>query len=410
MNQYNGPIFKRNTSYARPFISQSGKSSIPTVTIRAKKPIIKTKKIQIDTNTKDSGIEQIHQTMPNIQNFPEKIQNIQNYPENNDNKKSKNLKENKYQFVNEYLNLIRCTYPYCNCGNCIMKKNRDYSTGPNYNYQKSIKSNYRKEFDWKETEKQQTFKNAKMSHLDRGFREHIKPSMESVMHKDYKKLNNYNFYNSNRNNINNMNSTSNNFKNINNRNNNNNTNNSNNNFKGNNINNLNDEDQNNNNQNQENLGLRYLKNKDNNVQMNIPFLGRSSYDSQFPHWNTFIDKKTKEKKRYKQNEVPFSGKSSYMETYGNFEDKYYKEKTNPILKKDNLEIGSGNLICFTSTGNTYKPLDYKMAKDLNSVMKNSNNLPSMKTAPFSKDSFLSTYEKAFMDNDLLRRSTEINED
>ena len=77
--------------------------------------------------------------------------------------------------------------------------------------------------------------------------------------------------------------------------------------------------------------------KDNNIQINVPFLGRSSYNTQFPHWNAnaIIDKYKKEsplnKKTYLGNEVPFTGKSSYMETYGNFEDKYYKEKTNPIL-------------------------------------------------------------------------------
>ena len=85
------------------------------------------------------------------------------------------------------------------------------------------------------------------------------------------------------------------------------------------------------------LDIKSLKNRNSDVQMNVPFLGRSSYDTQFPQWSTMANNKTKYEKHIMNNEIPFSGKSSYMSTYGNFEDKYYKEKTNPILKKDNLE-------------------------------------------------------------------------
>jgi hypothetical protein len=381
---------KRNPSNQRKLIYQSGKTVIPSIIIKA----------QNQNQTQNEKLNQNHNQNPLKENLKEKIKvkeirdikdirelnNSKFYKENQINNNNHNNNTIKSQFVNEYLSLIRCSYPYCNCGNCIMKKNREYSTGPNYNYHSNIKSNYQKEFDWKKGEKLETFKNAKLSHFDKGFKEHIKPGLESVMHKDYnyKVLNTSNNYYKfgdylNTNNTDTDISIDNN------------TNNNNNKF---NI------------KNEKEI-IKRQKNKDNKIQMNVPFLGRSSYNTQFPHWNAMIDLDKKEsklnKKPYMGNEVPFTGKSSYMETYGNFEDKYYKEKTNPVLKRDNLEVGFGNMICHTSSGDTYRPLDYKMAKDLNRFDGRLNNLQNLRSAPFSKDCFLSSYERAFMDNGLIKK-------
>lgn len=350
----NGSLPKRNTSYQRPFVYQSGKSNIPTIAIKAKNPL-KLEKIQKINNPIES--REFKDRKENLY----KENNIRNYKES----LSKTL--NKTNFVSEYLNLVRCSQPYCTCANCIQKKNKDINKLPTYSYQANIKSNYRNEFDWKQQDKATSFQNAKMSHLDKGFKEYIKPGLESVMHKDYKNTSENIYYNTiSRENLN--------------------------------ENNLTELSDNNKNQ------LKSLKNRNSDVQMNVPFLGRSSYDTQFPQWSTMANNKTKYEKHIMNNEIPFSGKSSYMSTYGNFEDKYYKEKTNPILKKDNLEVGSGNLITYTSTGDTYRPLDYKMVKDLNSLKSARDNAPAnLRTAPFSKDSFLSTYEKAFMGNHLITK-------
>lgn len=330
----------------------------------------------------------------------------------------------KNQYVGDYLNLIRCTYPYCNCGKCIQKKNREYRTSPDYNYQRNIQSMYQNEFDWKESKNHETVKKGKITHLDQGFREHIKNGLESVMHKDYKeynksqgknvsnmlmlneKLNPYlntdldprkNEEKKNRNKNDNNNkklsdkrSTKSNFNKT---------------SKLNNINNNKFNDLNNNNKyifegdfpEEKNLGNKHLKNKDNNIKINCPFFGRSSYETQYPHWNTFIDKKNIEGKVI-FDEVPFSGKSSYMETYGNIENKYYKDREKPIIKKDNLDSGCGKMICSTSTGQTHKKLDYKMAKYLNSMTTKASNLPNIRTAPYSNECFMTSYERAFMGN------------
>ena len=43
-------------------------------------------------------------------------------------------------------------------------------------------------------------------------------------------------------------------------------------------------------------------------------------------------------------------------------------------------------------------IDYNMVKYLNSVSTKSINLPSIKSAPYTKDCFMSSYERAFMGN------------
>lgn len=352
-NFNNVSLQKRNTSYVRPLAYHSGKSSIPTITIKAKNPLKLEKVQKINNIMEGRDIKDINENI-----YKEKI---------NVNKENLSKTLNNTNFVNEYLNLVRCSKPYCTCANCIQNNNKNIHKLPTYSYQSNIKSNYQNEYNWKQQEKAQSFQKAKLSHFDKAFKEYIKPGLESVMHKDYKNTNDNmkNFLNNKDTNEINLTEISENSRNQ----------------------------------------RGSLKNRDNNIQMSIPFLGRSSYDTQFPQWNNSIAyKKIKLEKNYQGNEVPFSGKSSYMETYGSIEDKYYREKTNPILKKDNLEVGSGNFLTYTSTGNTYRPVDYKMARDLNNMKSNFVNEPAnLRTAPFSKDSFLSSYEKAFMGNRLFTK-------
>jgi hypothetical protein len=300
-----------------------------------------------------------------------------------ENEISENLQKTKTQQKNEnkndYLNLIRCSYPYCNCGKCIQKKNRDYKTSPDYNYQRNMSSNYKNEFEWKEGIKTQLLKKGKISHLDQGYKEHIKNALESVAHKDYK---NQDKNKKESNTINNL--YTNTYSNINNT-----------------CTNPNSYDIKNKND-KEDINTKYHKNsnKDNLLNIDVPFFGRSSYATQFPHWNTFIDRKPNNiNNKIIRDNVAFIGMSSYTENYPNFDDKHYREKINPVLKKDNLEIKNVKMICSTSTGQTYKPLDYNMAKCLNSKTTKSCNLPNIWSAPNYKDCFMSTYEKAFMGND-----------
>ncbi len=52
--------------------------------------------------------------------------------------------------------------------------------------------------------------------------------------------------------------------------------------------------------------------------------------------------------------------------FGNFDKRYYIDKANPILKKDNLEVGNlGELIALTTCNDFYKTIDLQKSKDMN---------------------------------------------
>lgn len=270
---------------------------------------------------------------------PKNTNNLNNF-------KSQILKTvNQNDVIKDYLNLVRCTFPYCNCGKCILKKNREQSLSPNYNYDKNIKSMYKNQFQWNSPEKTEQMKYAKISRLDKGFKEHLKSGLISVMRNDFK----------------NVPSTS----------------------------------------TEPNVepAPKSRKNLENNVQMNIPFLGRSSYETLYPNWQTSIDKSNKINNEAKFS-IPFSGKSSYKETFGNIEKKYYIEKTSPIHKRDNLEVGNfGELVSMTTSNEFYRPIDLQKSKDMNNTRTQFSALPGlMLSAPYTKDSFMSSYKRAFMNN------------
>jgi len=316
--------------------------------------LIPNNNMKIKNNQQNNKIEMpyINTNMNNtkrnfrLETIPRENNNLKNFNNKNfDNIKNQILKPTKEnEVVKEYLNLIRCTYPYCNCGKCILRKNREHSSSPNYNYDKNIRSIYRNEYHWKSPVKIDHLKNAQISRIDKGFKEHLKSGLISVTKNDYK----------------NIAST------------------------------------------EPNLNTEPIpkskKNMENDVRMDIPFLGRSSYETLYPNWQTFIDKKNRINSEIKAS-IPFNGKSSYKETFGKIEKKYYIEKASPILKKDNLEVGVSELITQTTSGEFYKPIDLKKSKDLNNIKTTYSVFPGfMVSAPYSKDSFMSTYERAFMNN------------
>ncbi len=296
----------------------------------------------IITNTSSKKINFTEHTIPKEKNLLK-----QTSCKIKDDFKSQLMKPTKVNdTIQDYLSLIRCTYPYCNCAKCIMKKNKDYGISPNYNYDRNIQTNYRNEFNWKNPVKIDHIKNAKISRIGNGFKEYLKSGLISTSKNDYK-----NFHSTE------------------------------------------------NRVNTEPISINgSKKNVGNDVRMDIPFLGRSSYETLYPNWKTFIDKKNVVNTEVKDS-VPFNGKSSYRETYGSIEKKYYLEKTSPILKKDNLEIGKADLITKTTSGEFYKPIDYQKANDMNNLKLHY--LPyvgNITTGPYIKDSFMSSYERAFMNN------------
>jgi len=406
--------------------------------------------------------------------------------------KAKKVNEIKHtEIIEEYLDLIRCTYPYCNCGKCISKKYSHHA--PNYQYEKNLKSSYKKEFIWKNPSAQVLNSDSrkpiiKNLGLDDCFKEHLKDSLVSVMRNDYsinlklkenyvlnklkegklnplknnvsmnlrsnfniaignnidlknnkiennqinfkiskspesgkndsnsqaeifKKITNYKIYNKDSGRIkkleilnhskkkiesminenskdvtSHLRNKSLNIK-------------INNNFDKINITNEHDL-----------TTLNSLNNIDtNNINntLNPPFLGDSSYRIMYPDWQT--SKVVKEKIQTSVFEsVPFNGKSNYKENYLEHEKRYYVERTNPILKFDNLE-NTGKIDNETTSKQTYKPIDYKQYSELNNGgVRMSKRPSSIVTAPYSKDSFLSSYEKAFMYNNLKPKIETIN--
>ena len=98
--------------------------------------------------------------------------------------------QNNNEQIIEYRNLIRCTSPYCNCGNCILKKNRDKDIIHNLPYGKNTKSIYRDQYQWANPENQdinnEIKNNIKKGNLDNCFKEYLKNGLVSVMKNDYK--------------------------------------------------------------------------------------------------------------------------------------------------------------------------------------------------------------------------------
>lgn len=348
--------------------------------------------------------------------------------------------EKMNEYMDEYRKLIRCSSPYCNCGKCISKK---YSHEPlNYRYEKNLQSSYKNEFNRKCLNGDSLASNRKKIvinnlGLDKSFKEYLKSSLVSVMKKDYGtkilenppeaiypngqtnniKENNY------KKNFNDEDHSQNNlyYKKISNHNSNTHSNlnvypnkdyrysekksskssaspkrlKKFNNEKLENINNhdILSKDRNN------NISSNNAFNEDQNKTLNPPFIGDSSYKLMYPDWGTEKIKKDESDKVILQN-IPFKGKSSYKENFNRFESRYYIHKASPIIKNDNIE-SVGNFLNETTTKQTYRPINFKSYNDLNSSIQAIPRRPaSLISAPYSKDSFLSSYERAFMYNNI----------
>jgi len=163
--------------------------------------------------------------------------------------------------------------------------------------------------------------------------------------------------------------------------------------------------------NKHNTSILNSSNKINNdiieIKLNPPFIGRSNYELMYPNWKTTKIIKEKEKVNVLES-IPFNGRSSYKENYNLHEKRYYLDLVSPIIKADNLET-SGKLINETTARVSYQPINYKEYYTLNNnfvkvLKKPSSIIP----APYSRDSFLSSYERAFMYNNIKTRSFNIN--
>lgn len=127
-----------------------------------------------------------------------------------------------------------------------------------------------------------------------------------------------------------------------------------------------------------------------------PFIGHSSYKHQYPDWNIPKPKRLNNERKVLSN-VPFNGNSSYKDNFSLFEKRYYLNKPQPILKSDTLE-NRGEIMKESISRERYRPINFNKHKNLGvvEIKRPSSIIP----APYSKDSFLSSYERAFMFNNI----------
>ena len=119
----------------------------------------------------------------------------------------------------------------------------------------------------------------------------------------------------------------------------------------------------------------------------------------FPDWQLSKKKREKEERKIFEN-IPFNGNSSYKENFSRFEKRYYIDRAQPIFKTDNLE-NKGEILKESISRENYKPINFQNYKKVNNngvmqIKRPSSIIP----GPYCKDSFLSSYEKAFMLNNL----------
>lgn len=278
----------------------------------------------------------------------------------------------------DYLSLIRCTYPYCNCGKCIFKNTKEkekqrtnnnlpygnISTTYNnqYNYINNPNNNNNKNQNLnsnnntiKDSKDQKLIVSQNKSRLDNCFKEHLKSGFTSIMKSDYIAI-------------------------------------------------------------QTEPNTQMILQKDNiEISSKSPFIGRSNYAMMFPGWeiSAAASGRSDFSSPQKKSEIAFTAKSNYQQNFERFEDRYYNEKrASPILKKDNLEV-NGPMLTETTSQKAFQAYDFFVAKSFNEKStRKKNDSDNFKSLPgnrcYSKDAFLSSYERAFMLNNLKGSLNKLN--
>jgi flagellar biosynthesis GTPase FlhF len=265
--------------------------------------------------------------------------------------------------LDDYLDLIRCSYPYCNCGKCISKKLAHKS--PNHKYN-DLGSMYKKDHNWKENEKKEeneTINRNKIHEKNTVKNNNLKDALLSEMRREKnkntkieEKENNKNLLRENKNEkINGQYET--NLRNS---------------QKGNNINEINDKD-------------------------HRPFIGRSNYDTMFPNWKLLKNAKDEAERKPWEN-IPFISNSNYQEKFIRHNNDVYADKRSPIMNYASLEQKGESIQKEGAYKELFKPIDYQNFKEINYTPKKRGDM--IVSGPYSKNSFLSSYEKAFMYNNL----------
>lgn len=267
---------------------------------------------------------------------------IYNYNSPKSNRKNSNYNNSDTTSSDKFIerNQDNCTYPFCNCYKCKMNIQKDYQMKKNKNNLSYNNNTTDSSTNQNSLITNSNRKKGNISLLDNCFKEHLKSGLQSVMKRDFKNM-------------------------------------------------------------QLETNESFVP-KDNTNSKGSPFIGRTTNSIMYPEFLI----SPKRKKPYISEDllkIPFSGNSSYKENYEKFDDRYYKEKILPFLKKDNLET-IGKLITETTTKETYK--NYNTDESSKSPLiiqknkisfKDKNSFSNLGIAPPNiKDNYMSQYRRSYI--------------
>lgn len=229
----------------------------------------------------------------------------------------------------------RVTVPHCTCGKCIVRRLRKdhFSSIP---YNKNLGSTYTKDYDWKTNNKNnepEFYNRSKHTGFEGCYKEHLPTSLMSTMKFDYKP------------------------------------------FK---------------------VKLEN-KVKENIKVPNVPFFGRTSYETQFPNWGAMTIG-GRSRVTLPEIKVPLRGNSNYVENYIRYDPKYYEKRDPCDFSKATMQF-YGKLNPETSYNTSYKPIDFKQPHYFsNDKFKKSDvEKSSFVPAEFPPSNFESNYATSFVD-------------
>ena len=224
--------------------------------------------------------------------------------------------------------------PLCTCGKCVVKRMRK-DLFANFPYNKNLSSAYISDFDWKNNKKVPEFYNrSKHSGFEGSYKEHLPTGLMSTMKFDYKP------------------------------------------FK--------------------------VKMEDKEVEehkiLSVPFLGRSTYSTTFPHWGS-TSAGSRARVELPDIQVPLRGNSNYSENYVKYGQDFYKKREPAKFSKATLEF-YGKFNPATTFNTSFKPVDLNQPHYFNREKMTKTKVEgksSLIPAEFPKSNFESNYTQSYVD-------------
>lgn len=224
--------------------------------------------------------------------------------------------------------------PFCTCGKCVVKRMRKDFFN-SFPYNKNISSTYIGDFDWKNNKKNPDFYNrSKHSGFEGTYKEHLPTGLMSTMKFDYKP------------------------------------------FK---------------------VKMEDKQQEEHKI-LSVPFLGRTTYSTQFPNWGS-SSSAGRTKVELPEIKVPLRGNSNYVENYIKYDPDFYKKRDPLYFGKDTLEF-YGKFNPDTTFNTSFKPVDFNQPHYFNKERMTKTKVEgrsSLIPAEFPKSNFESLYSQSYVD-------------